>query len=121
MQVERGSSCFHLRLLAGGYLDDLANALVRAATADIARHPFFDVVIAWLGLPLQQRRCLHDLAALAIAALRDVDLLPCALDGMIAVRAKTFNRGDVFSGGGAHRSEAASSGLAIDVHGARPA
>ena len=51
----------------------------------------------------QQPRCLHDLASLAEAALRNVDLTPRFLDFVIAVGAQAFDRGDRLARGIAER------------------
>src|SRR5471030_1260857 len=61
-------------------LDRGADAHVRAATADIARHGRIDVGIVRLGRGREQRRCRHDLAGLAVAALDDLEVEPCLLD-----------------------------------------
>src|SRR5690349_16485366 len=70
---------------------------------------------------LQQSRRLHDLTALAIAALRNLDLLPRPLHRMSAVFAQTFNSRDLLTSGGAHRCQAASSRFAVHMYGASTA
>src|SRR6185369_17055073 len=73
-------------------LDRGANALIRPAAADVAVHRLIDVVVArTLGL-FQQRRGLHDLASLAIAALRHVGGAPRLLHRMIALRIEALDR-----------------------------
>src|SRR6266550_4076114 len=64
-----------------GVLDRSADALIRAASADIARHGGVDVVIRRLRRVLQQRRRRHDLAGLAVAALHNLQLQPRLLQG----------------------------------------
>ena len=54
----------------GGVLDRLANADIGAAAADIARHRCVDIGIIRVRGTVEQRRRRHDLAGLAIAALR---------------------------------------------------
>src|SRR5260370_17605780 len=53
-----------------------ADARIGAATADIAAHGVVDVGIAGLRCLLEQCACRHQLPALAIAALNDVDFGP---------------------------------------------
>src|ERR1700759_3205497 len=65
--------------LPGGAMDGTADADVSPAAADIARHRRIDVGIAGIGREGQQRRGRHDLAGLAIAALRNVFGDPCLL------------------------------------------
>ena len=52
-----------------------------------------------LGVFLQQRGGLHDLAALAVAALGDVVFLPGDLARMRAGGAEAFDGGDLLAGG----------------------
>src|SRR5580700_1102428 len=58
------------RSLLGGALDGAEDARIGAATADIAVHVANDVVSAGILIGRKQRRGLHDLPGLAIAALR---------------------------------------------------
>src|ERR1700688_3945779 len=58
--------------------------LVAAAAADITRHRFADLVVGWFRIFDQECRGLHDLAGLAIAALRHIALTPGLLHGVIA-------------------------------------
>src|SRR6266699_746485 len=60
---------FILRLLRGA-MDRAADADVRGAAADGAVHRRIDVVIRWMGLFGQQHRRRHELARLAVSALR---------------------------------------------------
>src|SRR5438067_353630 len=69
-----------LRLAAGGlatgcHVDRFADALIGAAAADVG-HRFVDVLVGRPRLLLQERRRRHDLAGLAVAALRHVDRGP---------------------------------------------
>src|SRR3989442_5797015 len=61
-------------------LDRRANALIGAAAADVACHGLVDVVVGGLRRFREQAGGLHDLAALAVAALRDVEAPPRRLD-----------------------------------------
>src|SRR5690348_2440596 len=63
----------------GRFLDRCANAHVRRAATDVARHRGVDVLIAWSAVLHEQCGCRHDLPGLAIAALRNVELLPRGL------------------------------------------
>src|SRR2546430_2221125 len=60
--------------------NSLSDAHIGAAATDVPRHRGVDVGIARLRLGGQQRRCGHDLAGLAIAALRHVQLDPGLLN-----------------------------------------
>src|SRR6202011_2185104 len=53
-------------------VDGLADAVVRTATTQVAVHGRVDFLIARRGLARKQRHRLHDLARLAIAALRHI-------------------------------------------------
>src|SRR5208282_6669023 len=77
---EKSRSCQPSRRL----LDRRANTLICAATADIAEHRVVDVGVGRMRRLLEQRRGLHDLSGLAIAALRHVQGAPGLLDGMFA-------------------------------------
>src|SRR5437879_5379295 len=57
-------------------MDRVFDALVAAAPADIPGQGFADLVVRRFWIIHQQRRCLHDLAGLAKAALRHVELPP---------------------------------------------
>src|ERR1700731_582399 len=59
-----------------GDFDGSADALIRAASADVARHCIVDVLIARFRLLREQIGGLHDLSALAVAALRNDQVLP---------------------------------------------
>src|SRR3989475_3251189 len=64
----------------GRVLDSLADSHISAAAADVPRHGGVDIAIARVGLGGEQRRRGHDLAGLAIAALRHLQLDPGLLD-----------------------------------------
>src|SRR5512146_1773997 len=55
-----------------GAVDGRADARVGAAAADVAGHRLVDVGVARVRLGLEQRHRAHDLARLAVAALRHV-------------------------------------------------
>src|ERR1700756_3392898 len=56
----------------GGAMDGFANALIGTAAADVAAHEVVDIGVGGMGLLGQQGDCGHNLAGLAIAALRNV-------------------------------------------------
>ena len=65
---------------------------------------------------MQKRRRLHDLAALAVAALRDIAFAPSLLNRMFALGVKAFDCSDFLARNGAHRCDATALGFAINVH-----
>jgi hypothetical protein len=58
--------------LRGSGTDGGANARIGPAAAKIARHHLIDLFVCWLGDVFKKRNGLHDLAGLAIAALRNL-------------------------------------------------
>src|SRR5579859_1659528 len=101
-----------------GAMDGFANALIGAATADVAAHEIVDIGIAGIGLFFEQGHRGHDLSGLAIAALRNVFGDPSLLDAMQAVGGQALDGGDFLSGDGGDGGLAGARGFAIDVHGA---
>src|SRR5688572_23664807 len=79
------------------------DTLICAAAADVAGHRGVDVRVRRPRLLLEQRGGRHDLAGLAVAALRDVELDPRLLDGMAAIRREAFDRRDRLRADGADR------------------
>src|SRR5512133_2741471 len=61
---------------SGRLVNRLADADIGAAAAEIAVHGGVDIRVGGFGSFGEQGRGGHDLSGLAIAALRDVDLLP---------------------------------------------
>src|SRR5271169_141263 len=105
----------------GGRLDGGGDALIAAATADVAAHLAVDLVLGRVLVGGEQRGGLHDLAGLAIPALRDIQGAPCFLHRVIALRVEPLDRGhrptrDIVDGG-----DAGASRLAVEMNGARPA
>src|SRR5262245_23403776 len=70
-----GASPSALLLVAGRQMDRLADSLIGAASTDVG-HGGVDIAVAGFRLALEQRRSRHDLAGLAVAALRDLQLQP---------------------------------------------
>src|SRR3981189_76298 len=64
----------------GGVLDSLADSHIRTAATDVPRHRGVDIAVGWVGIRGEQRRRGHDLAGLAVAALRHLQLDPGLLD-----------------------------------------
>src|SRR5229473_591302 len=61
-------------------LDSLADSHISTAATDVPRHGGVDIAIGRVGLGSEQRRRGHDLAGLAIAALRDLEIEPLLLN-----------------------------------------
>src|SRR5882762_10165522 len=112
-------SCCMSRLLpAGRHVHRRANALIGAAPADVG-HRVVDVPVGRFGLLPQEGRRGHDLARLAVAALRHVELRPGLLHGMGAGGRQAFDGDDpirrLHAADGDH---AGTHQLAVDVDGA---
>src|SRR6266704_5071105 len=60
--------------LLGRVLNSRADSHISTAAADVPRHGGVDVAIGRVGVGREQRRGGHDLAGLAIAALRDLEI-----------------------------------------------
>src|SRR5882762_10303408 len=103
-------------------LDSLADSHISAAATDVPRHGGVDIAIARVGLGGEQRRCGHDLAGLAVAALRHLQLDPGLLD-LLASGGGTngLDRSDALAGRGRDRRDARAHRLAVEVDRARAA
>src|SRR3989442_4433695 len=106
----------------GRVLDSLADSHISTAAADVPGHGGVDVAVARVRLGREQRRRGHDLAGLAIAALRHLQLDPGLLD-LFAGGSRTdgLDRGDALAGRGGDRRDARAHRLAIEVDRARAA
>ena len=102
-------------------MNRLTDALIRSAAANISLHAFVNVLIGGRRLLFEQRRSLHNLATLAVATLRHVDLFPSPLDGVIAVGAQSFDGKHIFAGGRAHLCDATALRRAVYMNCARAA
>src|SRR5215467_10324665 len=100
---------FHPR----GGLDGGMDSCVGPTSADVAVHGVIDLLVGGFGRFGQEGGGLHDLPALAVAALGDVEFLPCDLAGMGAGRAKSFDGCDLLARYGAERSDATADGFAV--------
>src|SRR5712692_3446911 len=88
----------------GGVLDSLADSHISTAATDVPGHGGVDIAIGRVWLGGEQRRCGHDLAGLAVAALRHLQLDPGLLD-LLAGGSGTdgLDRGDALAGRGGDR------------------
>src|SRR3954447_1324800 len=118
-RCDRKPSSTLLRLRSRGELDRLADADISAAAADIAAHRIVDVRIGRMRFVLQQCRRRHDLAGLAISALRDLMVEPGLLD-LCADRCRTYrlDRCDLGVTNAIDRGDAGTDGRTVEMHGA---
>ena len=101
---------------------DARQAPLPAKSRVIGANDRINVGVSRLGYCLQEGRRLHDLAALAIAALRDVVRFPGCLERMLASGCgQPFDRGNRLALERANRRDAAARRLPADVHRARAA
>src|SRR6266496_1143809 len=103
-------------------LDSRADSDIRTAATDVPRHRGVDIGIGRVGLGREQRRRGHDLAGLAIAALRHLERDPGLLN-LFACGGGTdgLDRGDALAGRGGDRRDTRAHRLAVDVDRARAA
>src|SRR6266446_5803181 len=88
-------------------LDSLADSHISAAAADVPRHRGVDIAIGRVGVGREQRSRGHDLAGLAIAALRDLQRDPGLLDLLAGgCGADGLDRGDALAGRRGDRRDA---------------
>src|ERR1700730_7773959 len=99
-------------------MDRVLDALVTAAAADVARHRFAYLIVGGFWIVHQQGCGLHDLAGLAITALRDIDLTPRFLNRVIPRGMKAFDGGDLAADHVGNRGDAGAHGLIVDESGA---
>src|SRR2546421_5170374 len=104
----------------GGAMDGGADPLIGAAAADVG-HRRIDVGVRGMRLLGEQRRGRHDLARLAVAALRHVFRDPRPLHRVRAVLGQAFDGGDALVGDGGDGQHASAGGRAVQVHRARAA
>jgi hypothetical protein len=102
-------------------VDRVFDALITAAAADVARHRLAYLIVRGFRIFQQQRGRLHDLADLAKAALRNIELPPGLLNRVIARRMKTFDRRNLPIDHVGNRRDAGAYRLLVDDHGARAA
>src|ERR1700688_1042605 len=97
-------------------MDRVFDALVTAAAADVARHRLAYLIVRGLWIFVQQCRGLHDLAGLAIAALRNIDLAPGLLNRVITGRMQAFDRRDLSADHVGDRGDAGARCFLVDEH-----
>src|SRR6185312_13704467 len=105
------------RPLRGG-ADGRMNALVATTPADVAVHCFVDLLIGGRRRLCQQSGRLHDLAGLAIAALRNAQIAPGNLDRMLTFGVEAFDGDDFLSGYIRDWDATGADRLAVHMHGA---
>src|SRR5437879_791954 len=98
-------------------MDGGADALVGAAAADV-RHRGVDIGVARAAVLGEQRYRGHDLAGLAVAALRHVLGDPGPLHGVAPARRQPFDRGHALPGRRRDRHHAGAHRGAVEMHGA---
>src|SRR5580692_6298088 len=100
-----------------GLLDRGANAHVGAAPADVSSHCCVDVGILRVGSAGEQSGGGHDLARLAIAALRDLEVHPRLLDLASRLRCvDSLYGGDLSVTDRADRQQTGADRFAVDLH-----
>src|SRR5262245_9498992 len=104
-----------------GTMDGLTNALIGAAAADVAAHSIVDISVGGVGLLVEQRHGGHNLARLAVSALRNVFFHPSLLDRMAAIGREAFDGGDFLSGDAGDGGDTGTCGFAVDMDGTSPA
>src|SRR5580765_4747190 len=117
-RVLRRSSGTPLCRQFGGTVDGASDAWIGSAAADVAGHGFVNIGIGWFGILFQQNRGAHDLAGLAIAALRNIDFDPGALYGVGVVGRESLNGGNGFPLNTRERCHTRTNGVAIEMDGA---
>lgn len=92
----------------------LADTGIAAAAADIALHGRIDVLIAGVGDLVKKGRRGEDLAALTVAALRDLFGEPSFLHRVGIVRREPFDGGDGLVDNGRCGDRAGTDGVAVE-------
>src|SRR5581483_8672226 len=96
-------------------MDGLPDALVSAASAEIAIHRGVDFLIGRIRVLSQQSGGRHYLASLTVSTLRDVRFNPRLLQRMGTVGREAFNSSNVLVGCGRNRGQAGGYGPAVKV------
>src|SRR5262245_19254712 len=94
--------------------------MIGSAPAGIG-HLGIDVGIRWVWLLFEQCHCCQDLPRLAVATLRNIELLPRQLDRVRPVRRQSFDGGDLPPAGPTGLQQAGPHRLTIDQHSTRAA
>ena len=90
--------------------------MIGAAATDVAVHVGDDLIPRRLRILGEQRRRLHDLPGLTVAALRDLLGDPRLLQRVRARRRQAFDRGHAPAGDIGYLNAARAGGLAVEVH-----
>src|SRR5919106_3497069 len=93
-----------------------ADALIRAAAADVTLHRRIDISVCRLRFCRQQRRGRHDLPRLTVAALGNILCDPSSLNRVAAIRRHPFDSGDFLSLRGCNRRAARTNRLTIEMN-----
>src|SRR3954447_8340666 len=96
----------------------MTNAIVGAATTEIAGHRRGDLCWGRMGILHQESSSLHDLTSLTVAALGNVGGDPGLLQRVENFRAETFNGCNLSPGYGGDGSSARARRVAVDMNGA---
>jgi hypothetical protein len=102
-------------------MNGAADSRVGAAAADVAGHRVIDIRVGGLGVLAQEHGGGHDLARLAIAALRNFLLDPGALQRMRQILRKALDCGHLLSDGSRDGRDARAHGFTINMDGASAA
>src|SRR5471032_67760 len=113
--MARSSGFAHFR---GRRVDGGADAVVGAAAADVAAHGVLDVGVAGIFIRVQQGGGAHQLARLAVAALRHVVRDPGLLQRVRIVLRQRLDGGDLLAGDHRQRRLARADRRAVQMHGA---
>src|SRR5215471_11928869 len=92
------------------------DALITAASTEIAVHGLVDLLVGRRRRLRQQRRRLHDLTGLAIAALRHTDVAPRHLNRVLAFRVEALDGDHRLARDVRHRDAAGADRLAVDMN-----
>ena len=98
-------------------MDSFANAIIGSAATDVSGHGLGNLIVGWVGSFSQERGSSHDLADLAIAALRHLFGDPRLLEGGKPVAGKAFDGSDALAAGLRDRHGAGTGGVAFNVDG----
>src|SRR5712691_7013740 len=102
--------------LPHGALDRAHDARIGAAAADVGAHLVLDLRARRARVRREQRRGAHELARLAVAALRHALGEPRALQRVHPIGRETLDRRDRFALYARHRHEARKHPFAVDMH-----
>src|SRR5258708_18914455 len=108
----------HLCRILSRQMNGRPDARISAATAEVATHGIIDVGIAGLRYFVEQSECRHQLPALAISTLNDVDFGPRPAQCVDLRAADALDGHDLAPLHGLDRRYARTHRFAVQVHGA---